>query len=173
MSVLIGLPTTGTIKSMTAYDLFRLGQHTPSSLEIVNSCNLPKNRNFLAKIALSENYTHLLSIDSDMRFPPDTLERLLARDKDIIGVPYNKRQLPLQPTYEPIGKATDDLFECIHMGTGMLLIKTDVFRRIPAPWFEYSDMGSDRHFCRLARRNGYKIWADPTIKINHIGDYEY
>ena len=173
MSVLIGLPTTGLVKSMTAYDLFSLGQHTKAVLEVINSCNVPKNRNFLAKLAVSGNYSHLLSIDSDMRFPPDTLERLLARDKDIIGVPYYKRQLPLEPTYLPVSQESDDLYECVHMGTGMLLIKTEVFKKLPQPWFDYVDMGSDRHFCRLARQHGYKVWADPTIKINHIGDYEY
>lgn len=171
--VLIGIITTGTIKTMTAYDLYRLVQHTPSTLEVTQNCNIPQSRNTLVRAAIDGGYSHLLFIDSDMRFPPDTLERLLARDKDIIAVPYNKRQLPLTPTYKPVSQEASDLYECVHMGTGMMLIKTEVLKKLPQPWFALIDIGTDRHFCRLAKQNGYKVWADPTIKINHIGDYLY
>ena len=37
----------------------------------------------------------------------------------------------------------------------------------------WEDMSEDWFFCHQARSLGFKIWMDSTIKLGHIGDYEY
>ena len=69
----------------------------------------------------------------------------------------------------------------IAIGTGCMLIKCDVFRKLPQPWFKYewnknwSIMRShDWIFCEDARKKaGYEVWADRSLDIKHIGQYEY
>lgn len=37
----------------------------------------------------------------------------------------------------------------------------------------YNYMGEDLSFCERARQSGYKIYADTTIRLGHIGKYRY
>ena len=46
---------------------------------------LPFSRNILARKSMELNATHMLWIDSDMTFPADTILRMLAHDKKIVG----------------------------------------------------------------------------------------
>lgn len=37
----------------------------------------------------------------------------------------------------------------------------------------YEDLSEDWYFCDKARELGYSIWCDTTIKLGHVGPYEY
>lgn len=37
----------------------------------------------------------------------------------------------------------------------------------------WEDVSEDWYFCEKARKLGYKVWCDTTIKLGHIGSYEY
>lgn len=179
MKVLIGIPCNDEIKSQTAFDLFHL--RGASGLAMQRGCDVAHNRNKL--VILAKDYTHLLFIDSDMSFNPDTLERMLEHDKDILGLAANRRRLPLESVVKPLdGDITKPipttLFEAESCGTGIMLIKTEVFEHVPAPWFEFEYIGGERigedvSFCRKAKEAGYEIWVDPTIPVRHIGSYAY
>ena len=108
----------------------------------------------------------------------------------MIGVPYNYRYLPKKTMIKffdkngnfskKIHKIPNEMFKVWGLGTGCMLIKTDVFRKIKPPYFKmiYDEKGKviisgDIGFCEKARANGYDIWCEPTLLINHIGDYEY
>lgn len=180
--ILIGVPCSETIKTRTAFSLFNLrGQAT---LIMQMGCDVAHNRNKLAQQAIDGSYSHLLFVDSDMSFNPDTLERMLAHDKDILGLAANRRKLPLESVVKPLNEAEvhgalpTTLFEAASVGTGMMLIKTDVFRKLDAPWFEFEyvdgeRIGEDVSFCSKARDYGYQIWCDPVIPILHVGEYMY
>jgi GT2 family glycosyltransferase len=144
---------------------------------------IAENRTVIAVKALENKSDYLLFIDDDMVFPKNTLDRLIARDKDIIGIPYYSRVLPrksvvvLEDGTELKGEIPDDLFKCQHVGTGVMLIKTDVFKNIIRPWFEFKTslegftlQGEDAFFCEVARKRGYDIWCDSTLSLRHIGD---
>ena len=150
--------------------------------------NTSENRNWIAAQAVKLGCSHLFFIDDDMVFPEDTLDKLLAHDKDIVGAVYNTKYETPTPVIEwlPEGKPYEDiflngsLFECGAIGTGCLLIKCDVFRKVPQIWFNYewNDNGSvkmshDWWFCHKARECGFKIWADPTLSIGHLGQHEF
>jgi len=55
-------------------------------------------RESLAKEALADGAEYILWVDSDMRFPKNTLERLLAHGKKIVGVNAVTRRKPVLPT---------------------------------------------------------------------------
>jgi GT2 family glycosyltransferase len=162
-----------------------------------NGYTIAENRNYIAVQALNNNSDYLLMIDDDMVFEPDLLDKLIANKKDICGVAYHPRTdmqgrlkfldethyINLETNKDPKYKNT---FECHATGTGIILIKCEVFKKIPRPWFmfEYYDkptdlnagqckLGEDWFFCREAKKAGFKIWTDPKIKVNHIGEEIY
>ena len=112
-----------------------------------------------------------------MYFGADALERLIKRDKDIVGAPYNTKSDPPLATHKIQDKETiieeleGDLLKCTGVATGFMLIKTEVFKKLEHPWFMFeTDIGEDLYFCRKARQAGYDIWCDLSIKIGHIGE---
>lgn len=184
----IGMTTAGLIKSQCAFSLANfLAKNKTLDCNILfkEGPNLPLNREVIAELAQQMNCTHLLFIDSDMVFPVDAIPRLLEHDKDVIGVHYNMRMLPLRSTVKTRKGETvqDTLSTCDGVATGFMLIKMEVFKKLAKPWFhvgvDESDPtgktleGHDYRFCRLAREAGYSVWYDPTIVIKHIGDYLY
>ena len=119
-------------------------------------------------------------VDDDMIYPEDALERLLAHNKDIAsGVAYTKYEKQ-ELVVEYLDEKKEGLFECKAVGGGILLIKCDVFKKIPQPWYGYKwnengavTMSNDWFFCEKARESGFDIWCDSTIKAGHIGIKKY
>ena len=144
------------------------------------SCDVVANRTALVQEAIDKGATHILFVDSDMQFPSDTLEKMLAHNKDIVGVEYNKRKFPLEPVFEQPNKS-DTLYETNVAGTGLMLIKLSIFEKITNdPWFTFgrnakgeTTVGEDVWFCNVARDAGFQVWIDPTIKVFHLGEYGY
>jgi len=184
IKIAIGLPTNRLVKAKTALSLLQLLAHSKYDYYFIVSTrgfNTSENRNYIAAQAVKNECTHLFFVDDDMIFPPDTLDRLLAHDKDIIGGVYNTKYEVQAPVIEYLDeKRPTELFKCGAIGTGCLLIKTDVFKKIPQIWFNYEwnpngsvKMSHDWLFCHKARECGYEIWCDPTIIIGHIGTKIY
>lgn len=155
---------------------------------------ISENRNYIAIQAIKNNCDYVLSIDDDQIFPPDTLTRLLKHDVDIVACKINAKVFPIQHHVQLLDEShltlqdrmmgkietPEELFECKAIGTGVILIKTEVFKKIELPWFStethengMTKMGEDYWFCRQARNAGYKIYCDPTLQIGHIGHYIY
>lgn len=181
MKTLIGMPCGESIKSRTAFSLYYL---EADELRMQRGCDVAENRNKLARHALDNGFTHILFVDSDMQFPPDTLKRLLTLDKDIVGIVAHHKKLPLESNVKPLteeeaGKPfPTEPFQCGAIGTGIMLVKTTVFSELPEPWFYFSykdgqRQGEDFNFCTNAREHGFEVWADPTIPIKHVGEYLY
>ena len=188
--ICIGIPTAGTVKTKTLFSIIRMFKQSSFEYIIVTpeSCYVHWSREYIVQRAIERKCSHVLFIDSDMFFEGNAAEQLLKRDKDIIGVQYNLRQLPaistLKVTDESGNKIQeeypDGLLKCIAVATGFLLIKTSVFEKLSEPWFFFESndkgevvYGEDMWFCQKARRAGFDIWCDTTIKVGHIGDYIY
>jgi hypothetical protein len=109
---------------------------------------ITRSRNDCVKEALRLNADYLLQIDSDIVFPINAIKRFLAHDKEIVGATYNMRVEP----YRTLGRmkllagettqeqvqlriARGGLHEAEELPGGFMFIKTDVFRRIPRPWY--------------------------------------
>jgi GT2 family glycosyltransferase len=188
MKLAIGLPTDGLVKSETVEGLVMAAQHFDSKVIIETSSSVLYNRNKIVEIAKKEGCTHLLFVDSDMRFNHLDIDQLLRADKDIISGIYNLRKHPLITIVRM--KEGDEivipkelpkeLFKCHSTGAGCLLIKMEVFEKLKKPYFAFKTiegqnvvMGEDNYFCDKAREAGYDVWVDPTVMIGHIGSYVY
>jgi glycosyltransferase involved in cell wall biosynthesis len=153
-------------------------------------------RNKLAQAALDGGCDYILWIDADMRFPKNTLERLIAHDKDIVGVNATTRAVPVGPTaknlkidfekkenhwYSINSKNKQGIERVTAIGCGVMLVKAEVYRKTPKPWFYFYELpggktlGEDVHFCVAANDAGFETWVDHTLsqEIGHIGQYTY
>lgn len=131
--------------------------------------------------ALDRQVDYLLFLDSDMTFPRDTVMRLLAHKKHIVGGTYRKRG----PPYEVMGlgmtdgpvEAKSGLLEMRRLPTGCMMIRMDVFRALKKPYFQLVadpsrglEYGEDVVFCDRARHAGFQIWCDVdlSMELTHV-----
>jgi len=195
MKVTIGIPTNmdsgrGMRNKMAKclLDLVVKGGYEFEVILAHEGYTIAENRNYLAVQAIKNGSEYILMIDDDMTFEPDILDRLMENQKDIVGVAYHPRSetgeiikyldevtsVAIENSDDPKYK---DTFECHATGTGIILIRTEVFNNMPRPWFmfEYHEtgqckLGEDWFFCREAKKAGYKIYTDPKPKVGHIGE---
>lgn len=106
-----------------------------------------------------------------------------ALDRDLQGRPHHEWVMDKSKP-----------FECAGLPTGFMLIDLDVLRQLeaegkapdfagarggkpgPGPrlWFDFDNdgdsfVGEDIYFSRYLRARGVPIWADPTIRLGHLG----
>lgn len=180
----IGIGCQGTVMSKTCASLMGVlitSHDTVTGYSMRQGGDIVSARTFCVQDAIEKKATHIFFIDSDMNFPPDTLKRLLAHDKDIVTVEYNRRRLPPESVTTPLEERSEtELYKARNIGGGCLLIKLSVFEKLEKPWFNFGRgkdgmvvMGEDTWFAHTARDKGIDSWIDPTIKINHVGEYLY
>ena len=183
--VVIGLPISDSVamKARTAHSIgcviLRSGG-VISDFIMKISCDVVANRTQLVKEAILAGGTHILFVDSDMQFPSDAVTKMLAADKDIVGVEYNKRIMPPTPIFNYENKQ-DTLYQTNVVGTGLMLIKLSIFEKMKDEvWFTFGRnkngdtvIGEDVWFCGTAKDNGFEVWIDPTIKCYHLGEYGF
>lgn len=141
-------------------------------------------RETAAKNCLDLGYEWLFFIDSDMTFPHDTLKRLLAHNLPIVSGLAFKRQWPTRPTIYLADENMDEIRNLVEWeplqkidaaGCACLLIRREVFEKIPQPWFGLSEWGAaeDISFFARVKKAGIPVYADTTIPIGHVGQYEF
>jgi len=196
MKTTIAIPTNRGINALTMQCLLEMVAHSNKKYDLniivaSEGYTIAENRSYISAQAVKSGSDYLLMIDDDMTFEPDILERLIANNKDICGTAYHPRaetgqiikfldethavrledpEIKKNPKYQTV-------FECHATGTGIILIKCEVFKKVPQPWFmfEYHDngcckLGEDWWFCEKAKKYGIKTHADPRPKVGHIGE---
>jgi hypothetical protein len=181
-----------------AYDLARaMSFHTATTDDRVllytsHGTLIASQRMELARQALEEKADYLLWLDSDMRFPRETIGHLMLRDKPIVAANYATRRMPVKPVAMmdnngEIGRVytapdSEGLQPVDYIGMGVMMVKREVFEKVEAPWFAipYSTIGNhyigeDVFFCRKAREAGYEVLVDHDLshQVKHIGTFEY
>lgn len=193
--VLIAVPCQDQVSAMFAYDLRVLELPPGTEIHCVfhRGTLIADQRQKLAEIALEQECSHILWLDSDMRFPKDTLKRLLAHDKDVVAANYVTRRHPTKPV-AMIALSETERVDCFtlpdsegleavaHVGMGVMLTKTSVFTKYPKPWFyiEYNPLkgnyaGEDVFFCRCCEHLKIPIYVDHDLskQVKHCGEREY
>jgi hypothetical protein len=142
-----------------------------------NFLDITNNKPLLGK----DTYDTVIWIDSDIEWTPQDFLKIYKSDKDITSGVYISDQgvLMYTPSNQEHLKETEHV-EITHAGFGFIGIKQGVFENTPRPWFqtEYTKTtidnkeylipyGEDYSFCTKARRAGYKIFLDPTVKVTH------
>ena|SRR3990167_5023528 len=182
--VAIAVACQDTVKAKTMFSLVHALRNVDFEYDLFMqiSCDLIGNRIRLVRQAIESGATHMLFLDHDMFFKDDSITKLLAHNKDIIGAPYNFRSFPLKSTAAPLSDISDkaQIYRCNTVATGFLLIKLSVFEKVSEPWFDFGRdknfelaCGEDSYFCQKAIKAGFDVWADPNIFVKHCGEYMY
>jgi FkbM family methyltransferase len=187
--ILVAIPTAKYIEVQTFKSLWDLTVPEGYELDFRYSFgySISQIRNLIADWA--KGYDYLMSVDSDIVLPKDVLIKMLGADKDIVSGLYIQR-IPGTQTVElymdtPNGGCTNipysllegkGVVEIAACGMGCALIKGEVFRKMEYPHFLYKEaldhrntVSEDVYFCMKARSIGFKVWADTSIKCDHIG----
>ena len=188
--VAICVPVRDNVTAVFAYSLAKLQKKCgetdlPTSLHFNMGSEVAMQRQQLVHEALETDCTHIMWIDADMQFPVDTLNILLAANKDIIAGNYCTRV----PPHRPVAfKSKSNLDSRVFGGTGiepvwavgsgMMLVKREVYENIPLPHYmiQYNEtytslVGEDIYFCSLANEHGYEVNISHELsdRIAHIG----
>ena len=138
------------------------------------------SRNILRKKVLEENYDFFLSLEQDVIQPADIIENLLQHKKEVISAVYFMPHINgLIPMLGIRGKEkysylqfdmvdkSNELMQVDYAGMGVILISKKVlekinFRTDEKPGFD------DWFFCKDVEKEGFKIFADLSIKCKHL-----
>lgn len=206
MIVRVGLPwfrkqrpqvTQDTLRALEAYDKSKIdfqlclvnGTHCVRG-RAISSMAVPMNG--FAPVRQVLPYDYYLSMDDDMGFSAETVERLIARNVDIVGAAYlNREGDAAEIVAMPVnGKTKVDQFrvwqcglqEALWVGGGCMLIRKNVFEAMEFPWWRnniatilddkgvaYAEVQTeDISFCANARAAGFKVWIDLDTRAAHI-----
>lgn len=193
--VLIALTTSEVIRKSIAISYF-LNLDKPlefnPAITTVHGQSPAEARNHIFKMALDNNFTHVLLCDDDMAFPPDTLTRLMAHDKDVVTGLYLKRDFPHIPclfddvagdegyckfmllTGDNVPK--EELIRVTNMGFGAVLIKTAIFDKLTEYepfWVTLGEIQKDGWcddvaFFNKCRKAGVELYCDMSLQVGHM-----
>ena len=135
---------------------------------------IANNRNTLLKWALDSDCKYLLTIDTDMIFPNDSLIRMVAHKKPIVSALAHAKQEPYVPnmyrkqednSWAPIGSwEKGELKKVDAIGGAFMLIELDAVRHLADPWFAEPPM-----FQHIAwEKLGKLLFADGNITDTEI-----
>lgn len=161
---------------------------------------LVAERNRLITEFLESQCTHLMFIDSDIGFPPLAISKFLNYDLPFIAACYPARgeKTFIFRSFENEDKSlivdeTKTLVKMQYIPAGFMMIKRELILKLcennPDLYYEPKDTknkpgymlfnttlrdkefwGEDYEFCRLIRENGFDIWVDPSIQLDHAGN---
>jgi len=207
----IVIPTMEHVHALFAYDLAQLMGYTASvmpdhcsiGLHMNVGTYIHKSRTELLQDALAAGATHILWLDSDMRFPQDAAIRLLQRQVPFVGINYSTRRMP--PEFVGIKKVprgdddpadgirlqtldeSEGLEEVDALGFGCFLMEAATLVNLPDPaydpwfWFEKTrygmEVGEDVFFCLRMIQDTLndRIFVDHDLskECGHLGTLEY
>lgn len=163
-----------------------------------SSGGIPASRNALTKMWLDETEAEWMwMVDSDMGFAPDTLDRLLATDKPVVGAlcfswrpeepdglgGYRCRPAPTIFGWDGQGFKLvssypyNELMRVGATGAACLLIKRSVAQEIrnlygddwwtPVRYEDGDFLSEDLSFCYRAGSINWGVWVDTRVKTTH------
>lgn len=184
--ILICTPSPGSVEATFAYDLGYMMRESGAAFVLSLGSQLSSLRSGLIKYAKDTGASHVLFVDSDMRFPSNTIVRLLARKKDMIGANCRVRT-----TKDEVwtGRKVGDEFvssvgktgveEVDTLGFGVTMLNMRIFEEVDEPYFlmpwdgkQY--VGEDIFFCLSIKKKGFKIWVDHDLsqEVRHTSSIE-
>lgn len=188
--ILIAVPCMDTVAAQFSQALAMLEKEGKTLVSFVIGSLIYNSRNDLVKQAMTLECSHILWLDSDMVFPPETLKYLFKEmeetGEDFISGLYFRRCAPFSPVaFDTLeikdGKASwtdytgelSGLHEVGGVGFGCALMKTDMLLEMAATYGDFfgpiANVGEDLAFCWRARQLGYKILLDCNLKLGHVG----
>lgn len=199
MKIFIAVPTFENISPDTFKSIYGLdrGGHWVV-FDYVRGYDCAHARNLIGKQAIVEESDYVLMVDSDIVVPGDALVRMLELGEDVVigccahrsGGKYTgktsicKDDGEFDYTHQYTAAELLELQEKgvyklrIHGGgMGCTLIRTELFRKLPYPWFKWTDYGNgnvlseDLYFCEQCRIAGIPVYSDTRVMPGHIFRY--
>lgn len=182
--VCLGQPIYESTPAEAHTAMLRLVAHSVAAgLDIrfryVEGSRIENARTALTQWALDEGASHLFMVDDDMVPPADALVRLLAHRVPVVGGYVQCRVSTYPPPPEalrldnngqlrhvfPIG-----LERVFFVGTGCILIETEVLRSLGSEWFRSSpdSAGEDLHFAKRCLEAGIPVYVDGDVSCGHV-----
>ena len=200
MKILIAVPTFETIYPDTYKSIFDLDKGDHEVLfEFVRGYDCATARNSIAQKAMDLGTDYVLMVDNDVVLPRDALKNLLDDPKDVCLGFYAHRDpdniyrgrtcacklgwynYPLESEYtaQELKELRDQgtyKLEIHGGGMGCALIRTDVFRRLRYPWYDwvnYADdhrgmLSEDLYFCEQCKNSQIKVYTDSRVGCGHM-----
>ena len=190
-SILIAIPNIGTVSTNFMSQMLGMNYGKYSiGYRFIKSNLLYLSRDKLASSAIKDNFDYILFHDTDQQIPNDTILRMgkhLENGEDNVTALIFTKEKPYNPCiyseskiletgqlslkYYPVSEIPSEPFYVENCGSGCVMLKTEIFKKIPQPWFHpYVYSGEDVTFFHVASHNyGYKILCDPTIDVGHWG----
>lgn len=190
MKLLIGVPSydymhAEFVKCLSALLIHLTRAGINYDLDIQNGTLVYIARDKIASRAINQDYTHVLWLDADMIFQPTLLDDLMDCRKDFVtGVAHSRRP----PFVSCLFRRIDDLnhlerwecerypaeaFRVAGCGFACVLISTEILRAVQMQYktcfLPELQWGEDLTFCRRARAMGFEIYAEPCVRLGHIG----
>lgn len=168
------------------------GERYALALNWCQTSLLAEGRQRLVEDVKAKGADKILWIDTDMRFPKQTLHMLLRHDKPIIGANYVSRRPPYRFTAATVdGKELQTrpgetgIVEAGHLGFGCLLTDVSIYEG-EGPYFafdwyrsetenKWKQVGEDVFFCREMRARGHQVFIEQELSavIGHEGEYTF
>ena len=193
--ILIAVPCMDQVPAQFAHSLAWLASYGIEDTEISIWFNVGSliytSRDAIAKKALLDEVDLVMWFDSDMVFAPDTMKRMLKlidEGHDMVTGIYYRRTPPFSAVgfktmelneegtafdWTELTEIPDEPFEVEACGFGCVLMKAEIFVSVFAKFGQMftpiANCGEDIAFCWRARQCGYKILADPSIGLGHVG----
>lgn len=204
--VFIAIPTYGDIKAGCVDSLNKV-QHdllaNRVSLDVAilaGNCHVDDARNDLCRMFLESPATHLMFIDADLQFSPQSVRKLIEHDKDVVGGVYmmknDETDFPVvldRGQYQPDERG---LVAVKGLPGGFMCIKRKVIEKLykkasdKGAWPNKGNYGSlpvteifhrtvekgrsrrsgDYEFCAKVLKHGFDMFMDPSLNFGHIGD---
>jgi GT2 family glycosyltransferase len=203
MKILIAIPTFESIYPDTYQSVWNLekGGHD-IEFWFARGYDCATARNNIAQHAIDIDADYVLMVDNDVVLPTDTLVNLLDDPRDVCLGYYAHRNrdnrytgrvsvcklgwynYPLESEYTAEEMAEERSLENYKIrihggGMGCALIRTDVFRKIQYPWYDwvnYSDenrgmLSEDLYFCEQCKHAGIPVFTDSRAGCGHLFRY--
>jgi len=194
VNVVVGIPSFGMVSTyfMQSHSAMAFPLVSSKIDKIVLNKPIAEARNEIVEFALSQGAQYIFWLDDDVVSPPDSFMKLYRHNKDIInGVYWSKSNPPMPLLFRGHLEGPywnwhiGDLIEIDAAGSGLTLVKTDVYRKMQqelgGPWYstEYVSFAGietsdsppnnteDLYFYAKAKKAGYKVWADTSVQAWH------
>ena len=204
MKILIAVPTFESIYPDTYKSIWELekGEHEVL-FEFVRGYDCATARNRIAQKAIDLKVDYVLMVDNDVVLPKDTILLMLDDKKDVCLGSYAHRDgdniyrgrsnicklkdangqayynYPLESEYT--AKELAELKEAekykipVHGGgMGCAFIRTDVFKMISYPWYDWVNyksrgmLSEDLYFCEQCKSKKIPVYTDTRVTCGHI-----
>ena len=182
----IGLPLSFHMIPSAFFDSFITMEKPPFTYLRTSNGSIDDMRNNIVRDALQAGCSHLIMMDTDQVYHQETIPKLLSHKLPMVGTLVYRRYPPFDPLmlkgeigkYKTIDQwEPGSLVEVDATGTGCLLFSTEIFKKMPPPWFRFrrvgdKPVGEDIGFCSDMRKAGYKIYVDTSVPAGHLSQIQ-